>query len=182
MTEILAFVNDLLQAVIVIFGTAVVLYNLGRARRNRVTRAFCALISFVVITYFAETLVSRALVPVSAEILLRLEWVGIAMAPAAQFHLSDALLVTTGAISRRRRLMVRAGYISGMVFLALVLFTDTIVTAPDNLLDNEARHLVAGPFFAVFVVYFWGVTAVSIYNVWRARHRCLTRTTRQRMT
>jgi hypothetical protein len=182
LTDILAFINDLLQAVIVIFGTAVVLYNLGRARRDRVTRAFCALISFVIITYFAETLVSQALLPISAEILLRLEWVGIAMVPAAQFHLSDALLVTTGAISRRRRLLVRAGYISGLVFLGLVLFSDWIVTAPADLLNDEARHLVAGPFFIVFAVYFWGVTAVSIYNVWRARRRCLTRTTRQRMT
>ncbi len=182
LTDILAFINDLLQAVIVIFGTAVVLYNLGRARRDRVTRSFCALISFVIITYFAETLVSQALLPVSAEILLRLEWVGIAMVPAAQFHLSDALLVTTGAISRRRRLLVRAGYISGLAFLGLVLFTDAIVAAPVNLLINETRHLDAGPFFAVFVIYFWAVTAASIYNVWRARHRCLTRTTRQRMT
>lgn len=182
LNDILAFTNDLLQAVIVIFGTAVVLYNLGRARRDRVTRSFCALISFVIITYFAETLVSQALVPVSAEILLRLEWVGIAMVPAAQFHLSDALLVTTGAISRRRRLLVRAGYISGLAFLGLVWFTDYIVTAPVNLLTSETRHLDAGPLFAVFVIYFWAVTAASIYNVWRARHRCLTRTTRQRMT
>jgi hypothetical protein len=182
LTDILAFLNDLLQAVIVIFGTAVVLYNLGRARRNRVTRSFISLIAFVVVSYFAELLVSRALLPVSAEVLLRLQWVGIAMVPAAQFHLSDALLATTGAISRRRRLLVRAGYISGMIFLALVLFSDWIVTAPADLLDDEARHLVAGPFFLVFAVYFWGVTATSIYNVSRARHRCLTRTTRQRMT
>ncbi|MCL4265253.1 MAG: hypothetical protein KJ069_18700 [Anaerolineae bacterium] len=182
LTDVLAFINDLLQAVIVIFGTAVVLYNSGRARRDRVTRSFCALIGFVIITYFAETLVSQALLPVSAEILLRLEWVGIAMVPAAQFHLSDALLATTGAISRRRRLLVRAGYISGLLFLGLVLFTDYIVTTSANLLINETRHLDAGPFFVVFVVYFWAVTAASIYNVWRARHRCLTRTTRQRMT
>jgi hypothetical protein len=182
LTDILAFLNDLLQAVIVIFGTAVVLYNLGRARRNRVTRAFIALIGFVIITYFAELLVSQALLTVSAEVLLRLQWVGIAMVPAAQFHLSDALLATTGAISRRRRMLVRAGYISGMVFLGLVLFTDWIVTTPADLMAEEARHLVAGPFFVVFAVYFWGVTATSIYNVSRARHRCLTRTTRQRMT
>lgn len=181
-TDVLAFLNDLLQAVIVIFGTAVVLYNLGRTRRDRVTRAFCALICFVIITYFAELLVSQALVPVSAEILLRLQWVGIAMVPAAQFHLSDALLTKTGAISHRRRLLVRAGYISGMVFLGLVLFTDLIVTTSPDLLDEGARHLIAGPFFAVFAIYFWAVTAVSIYNVSRARHRCLTRTTRQRMT
>lgn len=182
LTDVLAFINDLLQAVIVIFGTAVILYNLGRARRDRVTRSFCALIGFVIITYFAETLVSQALLPVSAEILLRLEWVGIAMVPAAQFHLSDALLVTTGAISRRRRLLVRAGYISGLAFLGLVLFTDYIVATPVNLLISQTRHLDAGPFFAVFVIYFWAVTVASIYNVWRARHRCLTRTTRQRMT
>lgn len=180
--DILAFVNDLLQSVIVIFGTAVVLYNLGRARRNRVTRAFIALISFVVITYFAELLVSQALLPISAEILLRLQWVGVAMVPAAQFHLSDSLLVTTGAISKRRRQLVRAGYLSGLAFLTLVLLTDSVVTVPSNILSREARHLVAGIIFPLFAIYFWAVTIASIYNVWRARHRCLTRTTRQRMT
>ncbi len=181
-SDTLALVNDILQAIIVIFGTAVVLYNLGRARRDRVTRAFISLIAFVSITFLAELLVSRALVPVSAEALLRLQWVGIAMVPAAQFHLSDALLTTTGAISRRRRLLVRAGYISGMIFLGLVLFTDWIVTTPTDLLAIAVPQLIPGPFFVVFVFYFWGVTAVSIYNVWRARRRCLTRTTRQRMT
>lgn len=181
-SELLALVNDILQSIIVIFGTAVVLYNLGRALRDRVTRAFIALITFVSITFLAELLVSRALVPVSAEILLRLQWIGIAMVPAAQFHLSDALLTTTGAISPRRRLLVRVGYISGLILLGLVIFTEYIVTTPNQLIGNTVPHLVAGPFFIIFTVYFWGVTAVSIYNVWRARIRCLTSTTRRRMS
>lgn len=166
----------------VIFGTAVVMYNVGRARRDRVTRAFIALISFVSITFLAELLVNQALVPVSAEILLRLQWIGIAMVPAAQFHLSDALLSSTGAISKRRRLLVRVGYISCLILLGAVLFTDLIVTTPAEILAAKYPHLVAGPLFIIFTVYFWGVTAVSIHNVWRARKRCLTSTTRQRMS
>lgn len=181
-SDFFALINDILQGIIVIFGTAVVMYNAGRARRDRVTRAFIALIGFVSITFLAELLVSRALVPISAEILLRLQWIGIAMVPAAQFHLSDALLSTTGAISRRRRMLVRVGYISGLLLLAVVLFTDLIVTPPAQILETTTPHLVAGPLFMVFTVYFWGVAATSIYNVWRARKRCLTSTTRHRMS
>ncbi|MCP4360730.1 MAG: hypothetical protein GY796_22200 [Chloroflexi bacterium] len=180
--DFLALVNDILQAIIVIFGTAVVLYNLNRARIDRVTRAFIALITFVSITYLAELLVSRALLPMSAEFLLRLQWVGIAMVPAAQFHLSDALLSTTGLISRRRRMLVRVGYISGLFFLGLALFTNLIVVTPDQVLDFSVLHLVAGSLFVLFAINYWVVAILSIYNVWRARHRCLTRTTRGRMT
>ncbi len=180
--SILALINDILQAIIVIFGTAVVLYNIGRGRRDRVTRAFITLITFVSISFFAELLVSRALIPVSAEILLRFEWVSIAMVPAAQYHLSDALLVTTGSISRQRRIFIRVAYSSGIVLLALVLLTDYIVRAPADLLGYNVPHLAAGTFFPLFALYFWALTALSIYNVWRARNRCITRTTRQRMT
>ncbi len=180
--NLLALTNDILQSIIVIFGTAVVLYNIRRSRRDRVTRAFITLITFVSISFFAELLVSRALIPVSAEILLRFEWVGIAMVPAAQFHLSDALLSTTGAAPRRRRLLVRISYLSGIIFLSLVLFTDYIVTAPADLMAYTVPHLAAGTFFSLFALYFWTVTLFSIYNVWRARSRCITTVTRQRMT
>ena len=182
LNEFLALANDVLQSIMVIFGAAVVLYNLGRARRDRVTRAFIALLSFVSITFLAELLVSRALVPISAEILLRLEWIGVAMVPAAQYHLSDALLSTTGHPSRRRRLSVRLGYITGFIFLGLALFTNLIVQATDEILTAAAPHLSAGPLFILFVAYFWAMTALSIYHVWRARERSITSTTRQRMS
>lgn len=177
--ETLALINDVLQAMIVIFGSAVVLYNLGRSLRIRVMKAFVTLVTFVIIVYFSELMVSRIITTYSADIWLRLGWVGIAMVPAAQYHLSDALLETTGQPKHRYR--VAAGYLFSIVSLALVLFTDWIVG--ESIATNpHAPHLEAGLLFPVFTIYFWVFTGLSLVNVWRARQRCLTRTTRNRMT
>lgn len=180
LADILALINDVLQAIIVIFGTAVVLYNTNRLRRAEVTRAFCALISFVVLVYLSELLVSRTIVSTSAEFWLRLGWIGIAMVPAAQFHLSSALLTTTGLIPNRRRVLVPGGYVIGLILAVLAVSTDYLVGNVVRL--EHTVHLTPGPLFPIFTAYFWIVTISSIYNVWRARHRCLTSTTRRRMT
>ncbi len=177
--EILALINDVLQAMIVIFASAVVLYNLGRSLRIRVMKAFVALVTFVVIVYLSELMVSRIITTYSAEIWLRLGWVGIAMVPAAQYHLSDALLETTGQPKHRYR--VAASYISGIIFLSLVLFTDWIVGST-TFTNPHAPHLDAGLLFPIFTIYFWVISGLSLVNVWWARQRCLTRTTRTRMT
>ncbi|MGD2078332.1 MAG: hypothetical protein PVH18_08115 [Chloroflexota bacterium] len=179
LTEFLALVNDIIQAAIVIFGVAVFLYNLRHSLRDRVTRAFNSLLFFVVIVYFSELIATRAAVPLSTEIWIRLGWIGIAMVPAAQFHLSDALLVTTGDVSRPRRILVRVWYTTGVVLFLSALFTDWMVT--DLVPVRDAPHLNAGRLFPVFAAYFWIITAASIYNVWRARQRCVTNTTRKRM-
>jgi len=180
MIDVLDFINDVIQATAVIFGSAVILYYLRLVRRDRVTRAFVSLLTFVMIVFLTELMASRTAITESAEPWLRLGWVGIAMVPAAQYHLSDALIVTTGAVSRGRRLFVRVCYITGIVFIGLVAVTDLIVK---GLVDStHAPHLQPGILFPLFVVYFWGVSLLSIYNVWHARKRCLTRTTRRRMT
>ncbi len=180
--DFLALLNGILEAVIVIFGSAVVLYNLDRALKEPVIRAFCALIIFVVIAYLAELLVSRTIVSASVEGFLRFQWVGVALVPAAQFHLSSTLLSTTGALPNRRRFLVPLGYLSGIVFLGFALFSDLLVTnSPSNQMAT-IPHLESGPIFTVFTIYFWLVAVFSLYNVWRARQRCITRTTRQRMS
>ena len=176
--EILALTNDVLQAIIVIFGSAVVLYNLGRSLRIRVMRAFCALVTLVIIVYLTELLVSRIMTSYSAGNWLLAGWVGITLAPAAQYHLADALLEITG--TKSRRYLVTAGYLSGLLFLGLVFWTDLIVGQP--VLTMHAPHLSAGPLFPLFAIHFWLVTAASIRTVWRARQRCITSATRQRMT
>jgi hypothetical protein len=180
MPDLLALINDMLQAVIVIFGTAVFLYNLRYMLRDRVMRAFNALLFFVVIVFLTELMANRTTLPVSTESWLRLEWVGIAFVPAAQLHLSDALLRTTGYLSRMRTLFVRAIYLLGLVCLALAVFSNLIVGSLINM--PRAPHLAAGPLFPFFALYFWLITLTSIYNVWLARQRCVTRTSRQRMT
>ena len=178
MIEFLALTNDVLQAVIVIFGSAVVLYNLGRSLRIRVMKAFCALVTFVVIVYLSELLVSRIIRNDFAVNWLQVGWIGIALVPAAQYHLADTLLEITGAPSRKYR--VRLGYLSSLFFLGLVFWTDLIVGEP--VFISHAPHLQAGPLFFLFALHFWLVTVASIHNVWRARQRCITRTTQRRMT
>ncbi len=180
MIEFLALLNDVLQAVIVIFGTAVVLYNLHRSLRSAIIRPFTALISFVVIVYLAELLVSRILNPQSAHIWLRIEWIGITLVPAAQFHLSYALLATTGNRNRRRRLFVWSGYLLGLLFLTFALFTDFLVG--DIAPSSRAPHLSRGDFFWLFALYFWIGTTLSMRNIWRARGRTLTSLTKRRMS
>ena len=178
LNQLLALVNDVLQAAIVIFGSAVALFNLRHFVRDRVTRAFTNLVFFVVIVYLTELMASRTNITVSSEPWLRLEWVGIAMVPAAQYHLSDALLATSGHISQRRRLLVRVFYLTGLTFIALVGFTNYIV---GEIIDvPQAPHLRAGLLFPIFAFYFWLVTGISIFNVWRAQKLSVTSTIRYR--
>ncbi len=102
------------------------------------------------------------------------------MVPAAQFHLADALLVTTGDISGRRRLLVRVWYLVGVAFFLLAIFSNLIIG--DLVSQAAASRFLAGPLFPVFTIYYWLIALSSIYFVWRARERCLTQTTRRRMT
>ena len=178
--QLFGYVNDVLQSIIVIFGAAVVLYNMPRLPRGAVPRSFSALISLVILVYLTELLVSRAIAPESADFLLRAGWIGVAMVPAAQFHLSDALLTTTGKISRRRRVLVILGYLTGAAFAVLGILGDTVVGSPSP--SALTPRLTNGVLFPFFAAYFWVVALSSVYNVWRARQRCLTTTTRRRMT
>jgi hypothetical protein len=179
-TDLLALINDVLQAIIVIFGSSVVLYNLGRSLRIPVMRAYCALISFVVLVYLAELLVSRTIVSDTAQAWLEMQWVSIALVPAALFHLSAALLAITHAAINPRRPLVWAAYAGSFTIGGVILLTDLI--AGEIMPQAGVPTLNTGPLFPFFAAYFWLVTAVSIYNIWRARQRCITTTTRQRMT
>jgi GAF domain-containing protein len=180
MAFVFGYANDVLQSIIVIFGAAVVLYNIPRFRRGTVQRSFSALIGLVVLVYLMELLVSRSVAPASAEFLLRVGWIGVTLVPAAQFHLSDALLRTTGKLSRRRRVLVVLSYLGGAAFAVLGLLTNWVVGEPSAVATTPS--LTGGPLFPLFTAYFWAAALGAVYNVWRARQRCLTTTTRRRMT
>jgi hypothetical protein len=180
LANLFALINDVLQAAIVIFGSAVILYNVPHVRRDRVTGAFSGVILFVVIVYFTELLASRTLGLFTAEVWLRIGLFGITFVPAAVYHLSDALLATTGAFSTRRRLSVAGVYLLGAAMLAITLGTESIVTGLAAV--PRAPHLLAGPLFPLFALYYVAVSAIATYNVWYARRRCVTTTTRRRMT
>ncbi|MCZ7669986.1 MAG: hypothetical protein M5U34_23825 [Chloroflexi bacterium] len=93
-------------------------HNLGRSLRIRVMKAFVALVSFVITVYLSELMVSRIITSYSAEIWLRLGWVGIAMVPRSVPSFRRPFGEYRPAEASRYR--VAAGSISGIVFLALV--------------------------------------------------------------
>lgn len=178
---VLNLINETLTTTIVIVAVSILLYNLSRRTHDQVTRAASIVLACVVVSYTADVLVS--LDPGGnryVETYLRLQWIGIAYIPAALFHLSDALLATTGRPSRgRRRFVIRISYLISTVFMILALFTDSVVKDP--VLGEMARMRPAAG-FAVYTVYLLLVGAVALINVARARRRCLTRYTRRRMT
>ncbi|MGW8319719.1 MAG: hypothetical protein ACWGPS_10765 [Candidatus Promineifilaceae bacterium] len=178
--DFFALVNDILQSAVVIFSVSVALYNLPHSFRDRVTRAFNSLLYFVSIVYLTELLATRTTLPVSTDVWIRLEWIGITMVPAATFHLADALLVATGDVSRGRRALVRVWYLTGVALFLVAIFSNQL--AADLIVVPHAPHLAAGPLFPFFAVYYWLLSATGVYLVWQARERCVTYTTRKRMT
>lgn len=173
-------INEVLTAATVIIAASMLLYNLSHGPNDRVTRASSALLGCVSAIYIGDVLVAISRAPQTIETLLRLEWLGIAFAPAALFHLSDALLATTGLRSRgRRRRVVRLLYAFATLFFVLACLTDLIVR---DLLLQPLEIMQPGPLFPLFVVYFVIASLFAFNNVLRARRRCLTRATHRRMT
>ena len=176
----LARLNQILAAGIVITAFSLLLYALTFNLRERVARAFAALLAFVTVVYFGDAVVSTVNNLVQAEAWLRWQWIGIAFIPVAYLHFSDALLAATGQPSRgRRRSSIRILYLTAGAFLVAAVFTDLLVY--DGVAESAAWHLRAGPLFPVFIVYFVGAVGWAAWNFVRAYRRCQTSAARRRM-
>jgi hypothetical protein len=171
--------NETLTAAVVIVAVSLLLYNLSRNLNDRVARTSSVVLACVTVAYVADVFVSLNPSLAVYESVLRLQWIGIAFIPAATFHLSDALLATTGLPSRgRRRRVTRILYAISLTFLVAALATDILV---QPLREPSSVGLRAGPLFPVYVLFFLLATGIAFINVQRARQRCLTRDTRRRM-
>jgi hypothetical protein len=176
----LTTLNEILSAAIVVVAVSMLLYNLTRNVNNRVARTSAAVLACVTISYVADVFTSLRPDAMTALTVQRLQWLGIAFIPAAIFHLSDALLATTGLPSRgRRRRAVRLLYIVATVFFLLAVFTDAIVYPVP--IEDGYFGLRAAPGFLIYLIYFVIATVIGFINVNRARQRCQTRSTKRRM-
>jgi hypothetical protein len=171
--------NAVLTSGIVILTLALLIYILLYNLRSSVARAFSALFACVLVVYFSDLAIAGAPLEVAVR-WLRFQWTGIAFTPAAYLQFSNALLETTNDRSRVRRLAIGAAYGLSLVTLVLVAATDLVVH--DGMLEAGAPHLRPGPLFWVFLAYFTLALAWGGSNVYRARTRCLTSTSRRRMT
>jgi hypothetical protein len=155
-------------------------YILTHNFRSPVARGFLALLTFVTIVYVADVIVTNVITEAAAASWLRFQWLGIAFLPAAYFQFSDAVLRNTGSVSRWRNVAVPVCYVVSLVFCLLAAFTDFVVQ--DGVSSIWAPHLIAGPLFAAFVVYFILTTIGGLRSIRQAWRRCLTSTSRRRMT
>lgn len=180
LTDFLEFSNEILSAAIAIIATSILLYNITRNTYDRVNRASSLLLGCITIAYVADVFISASPGPIALENWFRIQWVGVAFIPATLFHLSDALLATTGLVSRgRRRRAVRRLYIVGACFALAALFSDSII---GQLTAEPVWHMRPGNLFPVYLLYFAVAVSFAFYNVIRARLRCLTTFTRRRMS
>ncbi len=180
LTSILAFANLILSSAIVIIAFSLLVYILTHNLRSAVARSFCALIAFVTIVYMGDVALPRIETLEAAIPWLRFQWLGIAFVPAAYLHFSDALLMTTNLTSSWRRRAVLASYLISALLFGLAVFTDLLVHDGRHL--PQISHLAAGPLFWVFALYFLLTVGWGALNIRRARQRCLTSTSRRRMT
>ncbi len=175
----LALVNETLTAAIVIIAASLLLYNFTRNRRDRVARSSAVVLACVTIAYTADVFIALGPSLSVWANTLRLQWLGIALVPVALFHLSDALLATTGLPSRgRRRRVIRILYSIGIVFFIAATLTNILI---EPIVQSNVVSLRPGPLFPVYMLYFLLATIIALINVQRARQRCLTRDTRRRM-
>jgi hypothetical protein len=173
-------INDILTAGIAITAFSLFLYALSFNLRDRVTRSFAIILLCVVVVFTAEALETSAVTPEMIALFLRIEWLGIIFLPPAYFHLSDAILVTTGYPSRtRRRILVRLMYAISAGFL-LLLATNTLL-GPLVMAGQPAPHLERTLWTEVFTAYYILMMVLAWFNFGRAYRHTLTRSGRRRM-
>jgi hypothetical protein len=180
MIELLEKTNVLLTSAIVITGLGLLLYILIYNRQSDVPRAFAALLSCVIVVYVVDLVVFPIKSFDQTAPWLRLQWIGIAFAPPAYLHFSTILLRTTNVRYSFSDLSIRLGYLLGGTVLLVAISTDWVVRNPANI--SYPYHLAAGPGFWVFAIYYFTTVAWGAFNINWARRRCLTSTSRRRMT
>jgi len=178
--RLLELINAVLASGIVIFSSALFLYLIIYNPTNNVARAFATLLACVLITYLVDLALSGVEDLDAAVPWLRIQWIGIVFAPAAYLDFSNALLITTAARSRLRGIAVRISYLFSALLLLGVAFSDWVVRGAT--FAPRAAHLLPGPLFLLFVAYFFVAVMWGALNVLWARRRCLTSTSRRRMT
>lgn len=177
---ILSFANLLLSSAIVITAFSLLGFMLTRNLRSAVAQTFSILLTCVLIVFAIDIIVPRVESTHAANVWMRLQWIGIAFVPAGYLHFSDAVLRTTGHWSLRRRAVVMASYLFSGTLVLMALFTDLLVW--EAAITGALAHLEPGPLFPLFVAYFIATAVYGAWNVYRARRRCLTPTSRRRMT
>lgn len=176
----LVLANQILASFTLILAFSLWGFIIAHNKKSSIGVTFSILLACMCFTYAGDVALFQVTSLEDAIPWLKFQWIGIAFTPAAYLHFSDALLCTTNAYSKFRRLMVRLGYVMGGVFLYLAIFTDLLVR--DGFFSPGVTQFQAGPLFWLFTINFYAYVIWGVFNTQRARNRCLTTATRHRMT
>ena len=179
-TSILTSLNVLASSILAILAFSLLAYTLTYNFRNTVARRYALVLLCVMVVYSCDVALDRVATAESAARWLRLQWLGIAGMPAAAYLFSVAVLATTNYRIGRRRWIAWGTIIISTVFAIDALLGQWIVG--DVRFAPPLSYLEAGPLFWLFTAYFAVTGLLALGNIWKARERCLTHTSRQRMT
>ncbi len=179
MTTILNFVNVLASSVLVILTFSLLGYTLTYNFRNQVARRFALLLAFLMIVFASDVALDSVSSAASANRWLRLQWLGIAMTPATAYLFSLSVLATTNYRIHRRRWVGIAALIISAISAIDALFGTAIVG--QVFYQPPLSYLEGGALFWPFAIFYAVVFGLAWANIWKARQRCLTESTRTRM-
>ncbi|HVP20474.1 MAG TPA: histidine kinase N-terminal 7TM domain-containing protein [Anaerolineaceae bacterium] len=178
--ELLRTFNQILTAGISITAFSLLLYALTFNLRDRVARSFALILICVVIVFTADSFSATVSVPWEIELWLKIQWVGIILLPATYLQFSDAILATTGKVSRgRRRWAVRLSYFASGIFLLSLGFDSFVGSITTE--NTPAPHLEPTQLTLVFILYYLVLMVTSWINFYRAYRRTTNPTSRRRM-
>ena len=178
-TELLATINVLVSSTVVILAFSLLAYNFTYNFRSPVARRFALLLACVMVTFAADVALTRVLSAESANRWLRLQWLGIAMLPAAYYTFSNAVLRTTNHRTTRRSRISLIFYAISLASAGAAIFGNQLVGRVQ--FDSLISFLEPGPLFWPFTGYFILAVGLSLHTIWLARRRCLTDNSRKRM-
>ncbi len=177
---ILKTTSQILTAGIAITAFSLLLYALTFNLRDQVARSFAVIMLCVVIIFTSEAIASISTEAFVLDLWARVEWVGIVLLPPSYLQFSDAVLSTTGKVSRwRRRWAVRLTFLASLVFLAALpfpkIFGYLVTDRP------PAPHFTISFLTDLFTVFYLIVMALAWFTFMRALRRTVTPTSRRRM-
>ncbi|MEX1019903.1 MAG: histidine kinase N-terminal 7TM domain-containing protein [Litorilinea sp.] len=180
LSYLLQFLNVALASILTILAFSLLAYTLTYNFRDSVARRFALLLLCVMITYASDVALARVLSAESANRWLRLQWVGIAFLPAAYYLFSLSVLRATNYRVKRKRYIGFAAAALSVISALGALFDLGLLGSVHY--TPPFSYLESGPYFWFFALFYTAGTALAFANIWRARERCLTDTSRQRMT
>ena len=173
-------VSVAISSTVIIVAFSLLAYTLTYNFGNSAARRFAILLACVVVSYTADVALNRVESAGAAVLWLRIQWLGIAMLPFAYFVFSTAVLRTTNYPIRWERWAGRVMLLLSTAAAGFALFGNQLVGG--LVFHPPLSYLEAGPYFWLFAGYFaFGVT-LALRNIWKARQRCLTESSRKRMS